>query len=362
MPRTWLEVSLDRIALNYRQVRRIAGPGVELMPVVKADAYRHGATAVSQVLEHEGASWLAVSNVDEGKALREAGIRARILVMADRVDSDPRAWRDARLTPVIHDLSDISHLAPGQAYHLKIDSGMGRLGTRASSSEILAHTRGTNLEGLMTHFASSANFSSAQTQAQHDRFEHIRQSLDSAGIRPLWLHEASTNPLHFGQKHTWRNLVRPGYAIYGFVSRAAGKAPAELLDVAPALTWKATLLLVKEIEAGSPVGYGAQFVAPRPMRIGILGVGYADGLPHRLGNRGHVIAAGHLVPILGAVSMDVTTIDLTAAPHLKAGDAVTLLGSEGDVSLDARQMARQAGTIAYAILCGISTRVNRIYV
>lgn len=362
MPRTWLEVSLDRISLNYRQIRRVAGSGVDLMPVVKADAYRHGATAVAQTLEHEGAQWLAVSNVEEGKALREAGIRARILVMADRIDSDPRAWRESRLTPVIHDLADLSQLSPGQPYHLKIDSGMGRLGTRASVAEIVERTRGTNIEGLMTHFASSANFGSDQTQRQHERFEQIRLGLDEAGLRPRWLHEASTNPLHFGQQHTWRNLVRPGYAIYGYVSRAAGKAPDEMLDVAPALSWKATILLVKEIEAGSPVGYGAQYVAPRPMRIGIIGAGYADGLPHRLGNRGQVIAAGRLAPILGAVSMDVTTIDLSESPELKAGDAVTLLGREGEVSIDARQMAREAGTIAYAILCGISTRVNRIYV
>ena len=128
--------------------------------------------------------------------------------------------------------------------------------------------------------------------------------------------------------------------------------------MAPALTWKAKLLLTKQVEQGTPIGYGAQYIAEKPMRIGILGVGYADGLPHRLGNRSQVLAAGQLANILGAVSMDVTTIDLSNAPHIQAGDAVTLLGE----SIDARQMARDAGTIAYSILCGISTRVPRIYV
>lgn len=362
MPRTWLEVSLDRIALNYRMIQRTIGAGVQTMPVVKADAYRHGATAVSQVLEREGAEWLAVSNLDEGKALRDSGIRARILVMADRVDTDPRAWREFRLTPVIHDLSEIAALDREVSYHLKIDSGMGRLGTSESPERIAVLTLGTRLEGLMTHFASSANFQSEQTNTQRRRFADIVDKLEALGIRPQYLHQASTNSLHFGVRETWGNIVRPGYAIYGFVSRAKGKPPDELLEVAPALSWKATILLTKEIPAGAPIGYGAQYVAVQPMRIGILGVGYADGLPHRLGNRGQVIAGGKYASVLGAVSMDVTTIDLTEMPQLQAGDAVTLLGVEGGVSIDARQMAREAGTIAYSILCGISTRVPRHYV
>ena len=362
MPRTWLEVSLDRIALNYRMIQRTIGVGIQTMPVVKADAYRHGATAVSQVLEREGAEWLAVSNLDEGKALRDSGIRARILVMADRVDTDPRAWREFRLTPVIHDLSEIAALDPEVSYHLKIDSGMGRLGTNESPERIAALTLNTRLEGLMTHFASSANFQSEQTNTQQRRFADIVDKLQALGIRPQYLHQASTNPLHFGVRETWGNIVRPGYAIYGFVSRAKGKPPDELLEVAPALSWKATILLTKEILAGAPIGYGAQYVAVKPMRIGILGVGYADGLPHRLGNRGQVIAGGKYASILGAVSMDVTTIDLTEMPQLQAGDAVTLLGVEGEAGIDARQMARDAGTIAYSILCGISTRVPRHYV
>ncbi|WP_031497162.1 alanine racemase [Bryobacter aggregatus] len=362
MPRTWLEVSLDRIALNYRMIQRTAGSGIETMPVVKADAYRHGATAVSQVLEREGAKWLAVSNIEEGKALRDAGIRTRILVMADRVDSDANAWSQARLTPVIHDLREIATLHPDVSYHLKIDSGMARLGTNESAETIIAAVRGTRIEGLMTHYASSANFESEQTKSQQQYFEGIRLALEEAGIRPHYLHQASTNPLHFGLRQSWGNLARPGYAIYGFVSRPQGKAPTELLDVVPALSWKAKILLTKEIPAGAPVGYGAQFVADKPMKIGILGVGYADGLPHRLGNRGQVIAAGKYARILGAVSMDVTTVDLTGTPQLNAGDSVTLLGSEGEVSIDARQMAREAGTIAYSILCGISTRVPRHYV
>jgi alanine racemase len=362
MPRTWLEVSLDQIKSNYRLISRTVGGGIDLMPVVKADAYRHGAVAVSQALEHEGARWLAVSNIDEGKALRESGLQSRILVMADRVSTDPRAWEEYRLTPVIHDVEEIPLLPVGLAYHLKFDSGMHRLGSNAAAGAIIDAVRHTNLEGLMTHFASSADYTSEQTREQMRSFEAIRHALACAGCRPPYLHAASTNPLHFGRKESWGNLVRPGYAIYGYVSRAKGKAPAELLDVAPALRWKATILLTKDVPPGAPVGYGAQYVTERRTRLGILGVGYADGLPHRLSNKGQVIAAGKLAPILGAVSMDVTTVDLTDSPELRAGDAVTLLGSEGEHTIDARQMAREAGTIAYSVLCGISTRVPRFYV
>lgn len=362
MPRTWLEVSLDQIARNYRLIRHATGDSLTLMPVVKADAYRHGAVAVAQVLEREGVQWLAVSNLEEGKVLREAGIRAKILVMADRIQSDVRAWKEHRLTPAVHDLSEIPLLEAHVPYHLKIDSGMGRLGTNASSTEIVNATKGTQLEGLMTHFASSADFTSEQTKHQIDRFTEIQNSLNEADIRPDWIHLSSTNPLHFGQREGWGNLARPGYALYGFVSSAKGEAPAQLLkDLRPALSWKANILLCKDLAPGDPVGYGAIYRAPRAMRIGILGVGYADGLPHRLSAKGQVLGGGKLLPILGAVSMDVTTIDLSET-KLRAGDPVTLLGDENGIHIDARQMARQAGTIAYAILCGISTRVPRIYI
>jgi alanine racemase len=155
--------------------------------------------------------------------------------------------------------------------------------------------------------------------------------------------------------------VRPGHAIYGYVSPARG-APRSALNVAPALTWKVTVLEVKDVEAGAQIGYGGIHRAARPMRIAVLAAGYADGIPHRLGNRGQVIVKGKLAPVVGAVSMDLTTIDVTGCPDLKTGDAVTLLGSEGGVSINAQQMAKWAGTISYAVLCGIHARVKRVYI
>ncbi|HUA85454.1 MAG TPA: alanine racemase [Bryobacteraceae bacterium] len=359
--RSWVEVSRARIRENYQAVRRVVSGAAQIMAVVKADAYRHGAVEISRVLESEGVKWLAVSSVAEGMALRQAGIGARILVMADFLPEDRAALETFRLTPVVHSLEDLAQVrAP---YHLKIDSGMGRLGTRAAPEEILRAVRAAPapLEGLMTHFASSANYESSQTDEQIARFEAVLAAFRAHGAPPDYVHLSSTIPVAYGRAEAWGNLVRPGHAIYGYVSPGRGPAPAAVLRVKPALTWKATVLSVKDIEAGALIGYGGIHRAARPMRIAILAAGYADGIPHRLSNRGKVIAQGKLVPIVGAVSMDLTTIDATET-SLCAGDAVTLLGSEGGVSIDAQQIARWAGTISYSVLCGIHARVTRVYV
>jgi alanine racemase len=213
----------------------------------------------------------------------------------------------------------------------------------------------------MTHFASSGNYESPQTEQQLQRFEAVIEGLRRARITPRYIHSCATTPVAYRRREAWGNLVRPGHAVYGYVSPARG-APARALHVAPALTWKATVLEVKDVEVGGLIGYGGIHRALRPMRIAVLAAGYADGIPHRLGNRGQVIVKGKLAPVVGAVSMDLTTIDVTGCPDLKAGESVTLLGTEGNVSINAQQMAKWAGTISYAVLCGIHARVKRIYI
>jgi alanine racemase len=360
--RSWVEVSRSAIRGNFRAVQNVVGPSIDVMPVVKADAYRHGAVEVSRALEAEGARWLAVSNVEEGIALREAGIHARILVMADFLPDERPALAQYHLTPVIHSLADIA--AAQVPYHLKIDTGMSRLGA-SESPEVIAQAvaiSGGSMEGLMTHFASSGNYESPQTEAQIARFEQVISALTTTGHKPRYVHSSSTIPIAYRRTPAWGNLVRPGHAIYGYVSPARGNAPQRSLQVRPALTWKATILAVKNVEAGAQIGYGGIHRAARPMRIAVLAAGYADGIPHRLGNRGSVIAKGKLAPIVGAVSMDLATIDVSDCAELRSGEAVTLLGSEGDVAIDAQQIARWAGTISYSVLCGISARVKRVYV
>jgi alanine racemase len=277
------------------------------------------------------------------------------------------------LTPVIHALEDLRELndlavrnGERVGFHLKIDSGMSRLGVRAGAAEIVQALRACpdiTLEGMMTHFASVTDFSGRQTDEQTSFFLALLDELNAAGVRPRRIHLSSTGAIAYGRRKAWGNLVRPGQAIYGYVSPPRGSAPANLLTgVKPALTWKAAVLTVKEIPEGSLVGYGGIFRSPKPMRIAVLAVGYADGLQHRLSNRGRVIVRGRYANILGAVSMDVTTIDVTHCPEIRIGDAVTLLGAEGDVKIDAQDIARVAGTISYNVLCAISSRVRRVYV
>jgi alanine racemase len=370
--RSWVEVSRTQIAENFQAIRRAVGDGVEIMPVVKADAYRHGAIEVSRTLELEGARWLAVSNTDEGVQLREAGIKARILVMADFLPFTREAMLAFGLTPVIHSLEDVAELdrmarVRGEKirFHFKVDSGLSRLGVRwdaAGLAETILAARHLELEGLMSHFASAANYQTRQTDEQMTAFDDVRRRLSAAGISPRLIHLSATIPVAYGRRQAWRDMVRPGHAIYGYVSPARGHAPAQVLNVAPALSWRATVLSVKDVPAGASIGYGGMFRATEPMRVATLAAGYADGIPHKLSNRGSVIVHGEVAPILGAVSMDMTTVDVTRVPRTRTGDAVTLLGAEGNARIDAQQIAKIAGTISYSVLCGIHARVKRVYV
>ena len=373
--RCYVEISRSQLAANFRAVKKAVAPGTEVMAVVKADAYGHGTVEVSRVLCGEGARWLAVTSVEEGIELRQAGIDCRILVMAGVMPWEGEALREFGLTPVIHSLEDLRRLdEPGRAgaafenpldVHLKIDSGMHRLGTRASAEEIAIAVRGLRhlrLEGVLSHFASAADFSSPQTAEQIRTFEKMLHALDALGVQASVRHFCSTNAIAYPQREAWMSLVRPGHAIYGYVSQARGHHPAADLTVKTALTWRARIVAVKDLPAGAKVGYGGTYQAATPIRMAVLAAGYADGIPHRLSNKGKVIAGGRLCPMIGTVSMDLTTIDISQSPQLAPGDEVTLLGREGDVSLDAQQIGRMAGTISYTVLCGISARVKRFYV
>jgi alanine racemase len=375
--RCYVEISRSQIAANYRAVRDAVAPGAQIMGVVKANAYGHGAVEVAEILCGEGAKWLAVGSVDEGISLRRAGINCRILIMAGVMSWEHEALRDFRLTPVAHSLDDLRRfdeaMAPGShdpavppaEVHLKIDTGMNRLGTCAGASEIaeaVSALRHVRVEGLLSHFASAADFTSDQTEEQIRVFGEMWSALASRGVRPALMHFASTNAIAYPRRDVWLSLVRPGHAIYGYVSPARGHAPSPVLTVKPALSWRTRIIAVKDVAEGSKIGYGGSSVATSRMRLAVLAAGYADGVPHRLSNRGKVIAGGRLAPIVGTVSMDLTTIDITQSPKLQPGDLVTLLGTEGDISLDAQQIARTAGTISYNVLCGISARVKRFYV
>ncbi len=361
--RTWAEVSLRQVRENFRAVAAAVGNETLVAPVVKADAYGHGAVPVSRALVGAGARWLAVSCVQEGVALRQSGIDARILVMGGLLPFEREAVFTHRLTPVAHSLEELRDYEAAErplAVHLKVDTGMSRLGANVAPVDVVEVLRGlkhVRVEGLMSHFASAEDFTTEQTAGQVRSFEAVCGALREAGAMPEIAHLSSTNPVAYGRREAWRSLVRPGLAIYGYVSPSVD-GPLRNLAIAPALTWYARLLKVREIGAGTPVGYMARFRARHAMRIGTVAAGYADGIPHRLSTRGSLVSNGRVLPILGAVSMDLTIVDLTVAPELKLGDAVTVLGP----GMDAQAIADLAGEIPYSVLCGIGNRVRRIYI
>jgi alanine racemase len=364
--RCYVEISRSQIAANYRAVRDAVAPGSGVIGVVKADAYGHGAVEVSRVLAAEGIAWLAVSSVDEGVTLRRAGLTQRILVMAGVMPWEFEAVRDFGLTPVVHSVDELRRFneAGPMTVHLKLDTGMDRLGTWAGSQEIADAIHAApqvTVEGLLSHFASATDFTSPQTPEQIRLFHERAAELAGLGVRPALMHFSSTNAIAYPRREAWLSLVRPGHAIYGYVSPARGPAPAAVFQVKPALRWKTHIVAVKDVPAGARIGYGGSYKTENAARIAVLAAGYADGVPHRLSNKGKVIAGGVYAPIVGTVSMDLTTIDITQSPQLKPGDEVTLLGREGDTSLDAQQIAKTAGTISYNVLCGISARVKRFY-
>ncbi len=340
--------------------------------MVKADAYGHGAAGVARTLEDAGCGWFAVTSVEEGIELRHSGIRGRILVLADWPRSGLQDVAEHNLTLMIHNLEDLHELdawarlrqcAP--RFHLKLDSGMGRLGLAearaADVADLLEACPHLRLEGLATHFASAEDLASGQTREQMERFARLAGQLRARGVRPIYVHMANSAALAY-LPEARGSMVRPGLALYGYVMPARGAAPAPAFQVEPVLTWKARILAVKEVAAGAPLGYNAAFRAERPMRVGVIAAGYADGLDRRLSNGGVVLAGGRRAPIVGLVSMDVCLADLTSAPAARCGDLVTLLGRDGSECLDAREAAERCGTIPYEILCRIGKRVRRTLV
>lgn len=370
--RSWVEISREQIVQNYWTIKQRVGAGIEVMPVIKADAYNHGAVQVAATLVKEGVGRLAVASVEEATELRLAGIDAALVVMGGVLPCEREAILEYGLTPVLHSPEDVRNLEAAAVkrritarYHVKVDSGLGRLGTRAACADIAAAVRSAGtimLEGLMTHLASAEDFTLSQTEDQIRRFFTVVHELRSLGVHAPLFHLSSTNAIAYGRRAAWQTLVRPGLSLYGYVSPPRGTPPERLLQTQPALTWKASVLAVKHLPGGVLVGYNGRYRTSRPTRMAVVAAGYADGYPHQLGNKGKVLVKGILAPVMGAVSMDLLTVDVTDCPEVAPGDAVILLGRERGVSVDAQEIASLAGTISYAILCGIGKRVHRRYV
>lgn len=359
-------IDLAALAQNLRQVRRLAG-SADILAVVKADAYGHGAVSVARALALEGVRRFGVATVQEGALLRDAGIQAQILVLGGLLPAQLGDLLAYRLTPVIHEASLAEALAdrlpagqPPYPVHLKVDTGMGRLGflpeevlpllqARPFAHRLLA-------EGLMTHLADSDNADPAYTRHQVGRFETLVAQVAGAGVKIPLLHAANSAAI-IGHPAARFNAVRPGLMLYGYVTLPPGHALPELV---PALTLRTTIVQVRRLNKGDSVSYNRTFIASRPSRIAVLPIGYADGYSRALSNKGAVLVQGRRCPVVGRVCMDMTLVDVTPLAAVSIGDEAILIGRQGDESVSAAEVAAWAGTIPYEVLCGIGPRVPRL--
>ncbi len=367
---TWIEVDLRAIANNTRRIKDLIGERVRILISLKADAYGHGALKVARTALHNGASMLGVATVSEATPLREAGIEASILVFGYVPLWQMREAVRQNITVTLYS-SESAHalsraaLALGKTVnvHLKIDTGMSRLGIRAEQSEeilMLAHELrelpGLHFEGVYTHFAEADSADRRSIQRQLARFHTILQILERAGLRPAIVHAANsaatiTEPAaHF-------DMVRPGIAIYGLDPSAEIHLPP---GFRAALSFKTQVSQVKLIPAGEKISYGGTYTTERPTWIAVLPVGYADGFRRGPKNWGSVLLHGQEAPLLGRVCMDQCMVDVSAIPQVKMGDEVVLIGRQGEASLSAERVAERLGTINYEVVSEILARVPRV--
>ena len=376
--RTWAEVSLSVLGQNFHAVQRHVGEGVTICAVVKADGYGHGAIECALALEAEGARWLGVTDAAEGRALRGAGIWTRILLMTGIWKGEEDGIVSHNLTPTVWETWQIERLEKAASkqeinlpVHLKVDTGMNRLGTSVEAlpqlCEKLAACKHLHLEGVSTHFASAEVLDAEDAPRQIKAFEEALAVLARHGLHPPLIHMGNSAAVS-ARPETWRTMVRPGILLYGYSlpMMRAGKNIAEpvppvMPTLTPALTWKTRVLTVKDVPAGQAVGYMGSYVTKERSRIAVVPVGYADGYPRLLSNRARVIVRGEYAPVVGRVSMDLTTVDVGHIPGVAVGDEVILIGSNNGKCVDAVELARLCETVPYEILCGISQRVPRVY-
>jgi alanine racemase len=356
-------IDLEALSHNYGEVTsRIAGRKV--LAVVKAQAYGHGAVAVSRRLVELGVDMLGVALVEEGLELRSAGIDKPVLVMGPVRPEQAVSIIKAGLTPVVFTkqmAEALSRAAAGKRVpvHVKVDTGMGRIGL--PPEDALAFIRefaampGLAVEGLMTHFADADLKDKQFASAQLDSFEMLVRSLDEAGISVPLRHAANSAAV-LEYDRALLTMVRPGLMLYGYdpLERRGG------FDLRPVLSLVTRIAYLKKVPAGVPISYGRTFVTKRESLIATVPIGYADGYSRGLSNRGEALVRGRRVPVAGRVCMDMIMLDVTDVPSVAEGDEVALIGCQGQERITADDLAGWTGTIAYEVLCGIGARVPRI--
>lgn len=361
----WLDIDLNAITENVRRIRRHVGPRTAVMAVVKANAYGHGLFPSAMAALRGGAAMLGAAVLDEALELRENGVTAPILLLGAPLPECAPEIVEAGVSQVVSCADAIQAFSEAAAaqgreigLHLKVDSGMCRVGAAPEDAFALAQqiltSPGLRLEGICTHFATSDEDPDFFAQ-QNDRFDRVVSDLAERGIRPALIHAANSGAIQ-GPKETRYSLVRPGLLTYG-----CPPLPDRKPQLIPAMEWKARLVQVKQVPAGSFVGYGITARLERESSLGVVPLGYADGWPRSLSNRGRVLVRGEWAPVVGRVSMDQFTVDLTEIPGATLGDEVTLVGRQGNRAQTVDEVAAAAGTNAHDVLAGLSTRLHRIY-
>lgn len=368
---TWAEVNLDNLAFNFHSVKSFIGPVTKYMAVVKADAYGHGAVECSKRLETDGVDWFGVALPEEGVELRKAGIRKRILCLGGFWAGQETLALNYSLTPVLFQIEKAAILNEAAvrrgtdvSIHVKIDTGMGRVGVRfdavrdfAEQLRSLTHLR---LEGLMTHFASADDLSETDfTNLQIERFNTAVAIFRENGFSPAYL-DLANSPGAIAHPASRSNLVRLGGVLYGLGGDVLPSG-IEKPELKPVMSLHTRIAFLKSVPAGETIGYGRTFTTDNDSMIATVPIGYQDGYSRTLSNASRAIVRGSHVPVVGRVSMDWTTLDVTGVSAVQVGDEVVLIGEQDGLSVTAEDLARATGTISYEITCGINRRVPRLY-
>jgi alanine racemase len=372
---TWAEIDLDALSANFHIVKERVGPDVNVMAVVKANAYGHGAVECARRLDAEGANWFGVALPEEGIELRNAGIAKPILCLAGFWQGQASALLQQRLVPVVYRLDMIEAFDRAARergtvadVHVKVDTGMGRLGVRfdevSELADALKKFKNIRVDGFMTHFAAADEPSCGPlTQDQIRRFETALAALRAHGFGPSYTHLANSAAI-FGPPATFGNgggnMVRPGGVLYGLWRDILAPADRDV-NLRPVMSLHSRITLLKWVPPGETVGYGCTFEASRKTLVATIPIGYDDGYMRALSNRGHAIIRGVYATVIGRISMDLTLIDVTNVPDVELDDEVLLMGQDSNLSITAEDLAKTAGTLSYEVTCGIGSRVPRVY-
>ena len=366
--KTRAEIDLGALAHNFSYLKSRVTVGVKVIAVVKADAYGHGAATVSRALESLGVDALAVAIMDEAVALRKQGIESPIIVFGGALPGEEAAALHYDLLPAVHNIEALGRLSQSAVslgiearYHLKVDTGMGRVGIDYRHlGMFLDHAMelpAVRLEGVFTHLSSADEDSSDYSSLQLERFRSALTELEQRNVKVDMVHAANSAGVLF-HPESWFDAVRPGVALYGINPSSHWHDP----ELKPVLSFKSSVSLLKSVPAGSPLSYRRTFITERDSLIASVPVGYADGLSFLLSNRGSVIVRDRIAPIVGRITMDTTLVDVTDVPGVSFGDEVILIGEAPSVSITAEDIAETIGTIPYEVLCNISKRVPRVTV